>query len=120
MIKKDELGKRLLVFQEMHNRLTKKQMTEGDTPFIGSIDSNNGQRQYVSASPNHTGNSITVNYNGSVAEAFYQPVPFWASDDVNVLYPKFDLNNISGCFSALSFDKKNSGTTMDENGILKG
>jgi hypothetical protein len=29
--------------------------------------------------------------NGSVAEAFYQPVPFWASDDVNVLYPKFQM-----------------------------
>jgi hypothetical protein len=28
-----------------------------------------------------------------VGEAFYQPVPFWASDDVNVLYPKgFVLN----------------------------
>lgn len=72
-------------------RLTKSQMTEGDTPFIGSIDSNNGQRQYVSAEPNHQGNVITVNYNGSVAEAFYQPDPFWASDDVNVLYPKFEL-----------------------------
>ena len=24
----------------------------------------------VSAKPNHTGNTITVNYNGSVAEAF--------------------------------------------------
>lgn len=33
-----------------------------------------------------------MNYNGSVAETFYQPVPFWASDDVNVLYPKFELN----------------------------
>lgn len=73
-------------------RLTKSQMTEGGTPFIGSIDSNNGQRQYVSATPNHQGNLITVNYNGSVAEAFYQPDPFWASDDVNVLYPKFELN----------------------------
>lgn len=72
-------------------RLTKNHMTEGDTPFIGSIDSNNGQRQYVSAEPNHQGNVITVNYNGSVAEAFFQPDPFWASDDVNVLYPKFKL-----------------------------
>ncbi|MDR1159019.1 MAG: restriction endonuclease subunit S, partial [Syntrophomonadaceae bacterium] len=31
-------------------------------------------------------NCITVNYNGSVGEAFYQATPFWASDDVNVLY----------------------------------
>jgi hypothetical protein len=79
-------------------RLVKHQMSEGSTPFIGSIDSNNGQRQYVSAEPNHEGNTITVNYNGSVGEAFYQPVPFWASDDVNVLYPKFPLNQYIGLF----------------------
>jgi hypothetical protein len=33
-----------------------------------------------------------VNYNGSVAETFYQPEPFWCSDDVSVLYPKFKMN----------------------------
>lgn len=74
-------------------RLTKGNMREGTTPFIGAIDSNNGYRQYVDVEPNHIGNTITVNYNGNgVAEAFYQALPFWASDDVNVLYPKFDLN----------------------------
>lgn len=73
-------------------RLTKENMTAGRTPFIGSIDSNNGQRQYVSVNPDHSENTITVNYNGSVAEAFYQSSPFCASDDVNVLYPKFELN----------------------------
>lgn len=79
-------------------RLVKAAMNAGDTPFIGAIDSNNGHRQFVSANHNHTGNTITVNYNGSVAEAFYQPVPFWASDDVNVLYPKFMLNQYIGMF----------------------
>jgi type I restriction enzyme M protein len=74
-------------------RLTKDHMTEGATPFIGAIDSNNGYRQYVDVTPNHESNTITVNYNGNgVAEAFYQSAPFWASDDVNVLYPKFALN----------------------------
>lgn len=73
-------------------RLTKANMRPGNTPFIGAIDSNNGHRQYVDVSPEHEANTITVNYNGNVAEAFYQPVPFWASDDVNVLYPKFALN----------------------------
>jgi type I restriction-modification system DNA methylase subunit len=74
-------------------RLTKDHMTEGTTPFIGAIDSNNGYRQYVDVTPNHESNTITVNYNGNgVAEAFYQSAPFWASDDVNILYPKFDLN----------------------------
>lgn len=74
-------------------RLTKANMKPGDTPFIGAIDFNNGHRQYVDVPPEHEANTITVNYNGNgVAEAFYQPVPFWASDDVNVLYPRFDLN----------------------------
>lgn len=73
-------------------RLTKANMTKGQVPFIGSIDSNNGYREYIGQTPIHTGNTITVNYNGSVAEAFYQPKSFWASDDVNVLYPKFTLN----------------------------
>lgn len=72
-------------------RLTKANMTTGNTVFIGSIDNNNGVSCFVGQEPIHEGNTITVNYNGSVAEAFYQPAPFWASDDVNVLYPKFDL-----------------------------
>lgn len=73
-------------------RLTQEDMTEGTTPFIGAIDSNNGYRDFVGQEPNHTGNTITVNYNGSVAEAFYQAKPYFASDDVNVLYPKFEMN----------------------------
>ncbi|MBF0555486.1 MAG: restriction endonuclease subunit S [Nitrospirae bacterium] len=79
-------------------RLTKADMIEGNTPFIGSIDSNNGYREYIEQQPIHEGNTITVNYNGSVAEAFYQPNPFWASDDVNVLYPKFSMNKYVALF----------------------
>jgi len=41
-----------------------------------------------------------VNYNGGVAEAFYQPKPFWCSDDVNVLYPKFSLTPAIALFLA--------------------
>lgn len=72
-------------------RLTKTQMESGAIPFIGAIDSNNGISGFVSDAI-HAGNTITVSYNGSVAEAFYQPVPFWACDDVNVLYPRFTLS----------------------------
>ncbi len=73
-------------------RVTKMDLRSGDTPFIASIDSNNGIREYCDLPPLYQGNVITVNYNGSVGEAFYQPNPFWASDDVNVLVPKFELN----------------------------
>jgi hypothetical protein len=72
-------------------RLTKAKMKPGQIPFIGSIDKNNGISAYINENPIHEGNTISVNYNGSVAEAFYQEKPFWASDDVNVLYPKFKL-----------------------------
>lgn len=81
-------------------RLTKENMDEGDTPFVASIDSNNGWREFIGQNPIHDANTITVNYNGSVGEAFYQPFPFWASDDVNVLYPKFELNVYIGIFIA--------------------
>jgi hypothetical protein len=80
-------------------RLTKADMQSGRTPFISAIDSNNGLRQRVSAAPMHPENVITVNYNGNgVAEAFYQPEPFFASDDVNVLYPKFELELATALF----------------------
>ena len=73
-------------------RLTKANMTSGHTPFIGAIDSNNGLTAFVGQEALHPANTITVNYNGNgVAEAFYQPVPYRCSDDVNVLYPKFKL-----------------------------
>lgn len=74
-------------------RITKANIQPGTTPFISAIDSNNGLRQRISAAPMHPRNVITVNYNGNgVAEAFYQPEAFWASDDVNVLYPRFELD----------------------------
>ena len=79
-------------------RLTKANMKEGDTPFVGAIDSNNGYRQFADVAPNHAGNTISVNYNGSVAEAHYQPVPYWASDDVNVLYPRFKMTTLIALF----------------------
>jgi hypothetical protein len=74
-------------------RLTKANMQPGPTPFISAIDSNNGLRQRVNVTPLHPANVITVNYNGNgVADAYFQREPFWASDDVNILYPKFSVD----------------------------
>lgn len=67
-------------------RLTSDEQTEGSTPYIGAIDSNNGIANYIGQDAIHAGNTISLSYNGSVGEAFYQPRPFWATDDVNVLY----------------------------------
>ena len=44
---------------------------------------------------------MTVNYNGNgVAETYYQPVPYRYSDDVNVMYPRFPLNELRAMFIA--------------------
>ncbi len=67
-------------------RLTSDDQTEGNTPYIGAIDSNNGIANYIGQDAIHAGNTISLSYNGSVGEAFYQPKPFWATDDVNVLF----------------------------------
>lgn len=74
-------------------RLTKADMVAGDINFVGSSSVNNGitarvgNTEYI-----HPANTISVSYNGSVGEVFLQEEPFWASDDVNVWYPKFAFN----------------------------
>lgn len=94
-----ELGKLFKI--EKGKRLTKADMIEGSDNFLGAIDSNNGVRQKIAAERLWKSNCITVNYNGSVGEAFYQSEPFWASDDVNVLYPSgWILNKYIGLFIA--------------------
>jgi hypothetical protein len=69
-------------------RLTKANMLAGTTPYIGASDTSNGVTARIGQDPIHKGGTISVTYDGSIAEAFYQPDPFWASDAVNVLYPK--------------------------------
>lgn len=69
-------------------RLVKEVMAPGDIPFIGAISVNNGVRNYIDDGVVNEPNCITVNYNGSVGESFYQSEPFIASDDVNILYAK--------------------------------
>lgn len=82
-------------------RLTKAHMKPGDIRFIGSSAMNNGCTSLVGNTENmHPANIITVCYNGSVGETFYQDKPFLASDDVNVLYPKFNMNRNIGLFVA--------------------
>lgn len=60
----------------------------GNVPFISSTDSNNGLTGFTSMSPIHKGKTIGVNRNGSVGEAFYQPVPYCSTEDVHIFSPK--------------------------------
>lgn len=74
-------------------RLTKTEMTPGNINYVGATAFNNGvtakigNDEYI-----HPAGTITVCYNGSIGQAFYQSERFWASDDVNVLYPKFQMS----------------------------
>ena len=80
-------------------RLTKADMESGGIPYIGATDSNNGVTAHIANDEHlHSANTISVSYNGSIAEAYYQNKTFWATDDVNVLYPRFDMNQYSAFF----------------------
>ena len=80
-------------------RLTKANMRDGNINFIGASAINNGITAHIANDEHiHPENTITITYNGSVGEAFYQDKIFWASDDVNVLYPKFALNKYIALF----------------------
>jgi hypothetical protein len=73
-------------------------MDPGTTAFVGATESNNGITARIGHPPLYPAGTITVSYNGSVGEAFYQPEPFWASDDVNVLYPRSPLSRDAALF----------------------
>ena len=88
-------------------RLTQADMIDGNIPYIGAIDSNNGLSSYIgNDSQLHEANTITVSYNGSIGYAFYQDKEFWATDDVNVLYPKFNLNRYIAIFICTLIEKE--------------
>lgn len=68
-------------------RLTSADRTvEGNTPYIGALNHDNGLFQYIIQDPIFHGNSITVNYNATIGQAYYQEDDYWATDDVNVWY----------------------------------
>lgn len=74
-------------------RLTKADMTAGNTPFIGASDSNNGVTAFVgNDNISADENILGVNYNGSVVENFYHPYRCIFSDDVK----RFRLKNSVG------------------------
>ena len=78
---------------EKGTRLRKVDMKDGNINYIGATDFNNCITAKISNDSNlHEPGAITVAYNGSVGASFYQEDIFWASDDINVLRPKFEMN----------------------------
>jgi hypothetical protein len=78
----------------------------GNTPFVTSSDQNNGWTDYTNATPIHKGNTIGVNRNGSVAEAFYQPLSFCSTEDVHIFTPKFKMSKYVALFLATLIKKE--------------
>lgn len=68
---------------------------EGNTPVVTSSDKNNGWTAFTTEEPRHEGGVIGVNRNGSVGEAFYQPIDFCSTEDVHIFTPKFEMNKYS-------------------------
>ena len=67
-------------------RLTQSDMTEGDRPFIGATEFNNGITAFVSnTNKSIDSNVLGVNYNGSVVKNFYHEYECVFSDDVKRL-----------------------------------
>ncbi len=88
-------------------RLTSADQEEGYNNYIGAIDSNNGVANHIGQAPIHEGNTISLSYNGSVGEAFYQYEPYWATDDVNALYCNYKgFNQYIGLFIATVIRKE--------------
>ncbi|MFF0865205.1 restriction endonuclease subunit S [Nonomuraea sp. NPDC003560] len=79
-------------------RYIRRELAEGATPYIRATADKNGVSQYVDLPPNSPGGLITVSSNGSVGEAFYQPEPFVASDDVVVLHPNEPISEAACMF----------------------
>ncbi len=80
-------------------RLTKTDMVDGTINYVGASAFNNGITAKIgNDSEINEPNTITVSYNGSVGQSFFQTEPYWATDDVNILTPKFTINKYIALF----------------------
>lgn len=68
----------------------------GKTPYISASNENNGVAQKIDLVADFKGNCIVTGKVGCTA--FYQPDDFCATSDVNIFYPKFNLNEKVGLF----------------------
>lgn len=75
-------------------RLEKRNMIDGDRPFVGASDSNNGITGFCgNDNESIDKNVLGINYNGSVCEAFYHSYECIFSDDVKRLHLKNHNDN---------------------------
>ncbi len=76
---------------------------EGNTPYCSASAENNGVGKMTNLKPDFIGNQIITGKVGCTA--FYQPIPFCATSDVNVLTPLFDMSPQVGIFITTIINK---------------
>lgn len=76
----------------------KRTMRPGPTAYVSASAIRNGVMAWIDEVADHPGGQMTVNSNGSVGEAFFQPKPFIASGDVTVLVPKRPITEATALF----------------------
>lgn len=75
-------------------RLTNAYKIDGDRPFIGATDNNNGVTGFVGNSNSSLDkNVLGVNYNGAPCIAFYHPYECIFTDDVKRLHLRYHDDN---------------------------
>jgi hypothetical protein len=84
-------------------RLIRRDWKPGSTPFVGTSTKRNGIVGYIDAVPMFDGGSITIPYNGQggVGWACYQPDPFCASDDVQILPAPHGVDQAAMMFASV-------------------
>lgn len=77
--------------------------SDGNTPYCSASAENNGIGKYIDIAPDFSGNKIITGKVGCTA--FYQPDPFCATSDVNILSPKFEMTAEVGIFITTIINK---------------
>lgn len=71
----------------------------GTTPYASASAEDNGISAYIDIKPNREGNCLSINYDGSVGEAYYQAKPFFASEKiVTATLKKHQINQYIALF----------------------
>lgn len=78
---------------------------EGSTPYCSATNVNNGIGSRIDLPPDFEGNQIITGKVGCTA--FYEPEPFCATSDCNILTPKFDMTPEIALFivTIINFDQ---------------
>ncbi len=77
--------------------------SDGDTPYCSASAENNGISKKIDLPPDFSGNKIITGKVGCTT--FYQPNPFCATSDVNVLSPRFIMSPEIGIFITTVINK---------------